>query len=61
MTQRFEDSYTPAEVAEREGVHEKTIQKWIREGKIPANRSPGGRLWQIPLDYREQLRSTLTA
>lgn len=36
------DTLSPAEAAELAGVHEDTIKRWARLGKIPAIKTPGG-------------------
>jgi excisionase family DNA binding protein len=38
---------TVAEVAEHYRTSERTVQRWIREGKLPAVRVPGGRNYRI--------------
>lgn len=41
--------YTPAEMAERWGANPRTIDRWCRDGRIPAARKVGSR-WFIPVD-----------
>ena len=45
MSKQF---YSAAEVAEILGIHQKTVQRFIREGKLNANKI--GRAWKIHVD-----------
>ncbi|UXA09640.1 helix-turn-helix domain-containing protein (plasmid) [Mycobacterium sp. SMC-2] len=38
---------TVAEVAAHYRTTDRTVQRWIREGKLPAVRVPGGRSYRI--------------
>lgn len=38
---------SPADVADRLGVPERTVQYLCQRGLLPAVRLPGGRLWRI--------------
>jgi len=42
---------TVKQAAEYFGKHEDTIRRWIAEGKLVAEKDPGGRDWFI---FREQ-------
>lgn len=36
------DILSPAEAAELVGVHEDTLKRWAKQGRIPAIRTPSG-------------------
>ncbi|MGV0793060.1 helix-turn-helix domain-containing protein [Mycolicibacterium sp. XJ1819] len=38
---------SPKEAAEILRVTSRTVQRYIKEGLLPASRLPGGRLWRI--------------
>jgi len=48
-----QQSLTVKEVAEREGMNRKTIERMCRRGDLPAYQL--GKAWRIIPDYREQL------
>lgn len=37
-------TYTVAEVAARYAVHDRTVRRWVKEGKLPAHRFGGKHL-----------------
>jgi excisionase family DNA binding protein len=55
------DFFLVEEVAAQQGAHVVTVRRWIRDGLIPAERSPGGRVLRIPKDYRERMRTKAPA
>lgn len=42
---------TTAEAAERLRVNPRTVQRWAREGRIPAYRDPSGNYRYDPADF----------
>lgn len=51
-----QDLLTPKEVAERWRVHQNTVYGYVRSGKLPAMRLPGGHGWRIRREDAELLR-----
>lgn len=45
---------TTAQVAKRENVTTRTVERWCRDGRIPCWRTSGGTHWRIPRDYAER-------
>ena len=43
---------TPPEAAKLLGISERTIRRWLKDGKIPANRRPSGH-WLVPMRWIE--------
>lgn len=43
------DTLSPSEAAELAGVHEDTLKRWARQGRIPAIKTPGG-WWRFNRD-----------
>lgn len=54
-----EERYTPAQAAEYLGVHDRTIRRHIREGRLPAERV-GVRLLKIKREDLDALRKEVT-
>lgn len=46
-----------SEVADLFGVDTRTVQRWVRQGKLHPVRTPGGHLWRYSRDQVEQLLS----
>jgi excisionase family DNA binding protein len=51
---------TPAEAADLFGVDTKTIGRWVRAGKLPAQRTVGGHHRFDPAEMRRILAATRT-
>jgi excisionase family DNA binding protein len=49
-----EQALTTKQVADLEGLSEKTVERMCRRGEIPAYKI--GRQWRIEPDYRNQLK-----
>lgn len=53
------DSYlTVAEIADEYRTTQRTVQRWIREGRLKAVRLPGGRSYRV---HRSDLAAALEA
>jgi DNA-binding transcriptional MerR regulator len=50
--------YKPGEFAKLIGVHIKTLQKWDREGKLVAHRSPTNRRFYTQEQYDAYTNNT---
>lgn len=50
--------YKPSKFAEMVGVHIKTLQKWDREGKLKAYRTPTNRRFYTQEQYERYINST---
>lgn len=46
--------FSPGQVAEALGLHERTVRRWVIAGKIQHHKSPGGR-WMIPARVVEEI------
>jgi excisionase family DNA binding protein len=44
--------YSPTDIARLTGVSRQTVVKWLKEGRLPATRTPGGH-WIIPTNVVE--------
>ena len=54
---KLNEYLTPRAAAEKLGVHELTIRRWVREGKIKAHKHPvNGRNILDPDEIEEMLR-----
>ena len=51
-------TYKPHEFAEKIGVSVSTLQRWDRDGLLPANRTPAGRRYYTSSDVEEYFRTT---
>lgn len=49
---------TPAEVARIFNVRAKTVTRWAIAGKLPGQRTPGGRDWRFRKSVVEQALNT---
>jgi excisionase family DNA binding protein len=59
MQQVEERYYTTRQVAERLGVHEATVRRWLEEGRLRGVKLPGGRSWRITeTELNRALRET---
>jgi len=51
---------TAAEVAEKLRVHQTTVSRWVRDGRLQAMKTPGGHLRFHRADVDELLETTTT-
>lgn len=51
--------YKPGEFAKLIGVHIKTLQKWDREGKLVAHRSPTNRRFYTHEQYQNYMKGNI--
>lgn len=60
MTEREDPNalLSPQEAAEMLRVTDRTVQRYIKDGDLPAVRLPGGRLWRIRRGDVEALLTT---
>ena len=57
--ERMDRPVTVREAAKLTGVHQRTIQRWVEKGAVPAYETPGGRLRVVPRDCLPKQRSAL--